>query len=155
VRIAYLLAAGVMTIIVIFNGPRLFWISHQIGDPVGLFLGFKHGLLGFSYQVTWLLLVGAAYQLLLGVIYWDMDHTEGYRWQFILQTGGTARLLWISGLITLALGLAYAFYTYSHDRQLWPCGVASTLGALITCWLAWLAFPLFEQVGIDRDETPL
>jgi hypothetical protein len=81
-----------------------------------------------------------------------MDTREALRWQFTLEGGATAKLLWIIGAAALLLGLGAVFYAYSHDRFLWPCGVASTAVSWFACWLLWLAFPLYEQVGIDRDE---
>lgn len=152
-RIVYLIAGVVLLIIQLSNGPRLPWIEAEAGGPIGLLRGFEHGPIGFSYQVTWFLIIGGIYQLLLGVIYWDMDTTEAKRWQFALQSGGTARLLWGSGAVTLALGILYAFFVYGNDAYLWPCGAASTAMALLGCWMFWLAFPLMEQVGIDREEV--
>ena len=152
-RTAYLIAAIIAVIIELCNGPRLFFIEHEAFEPVGIFRGFKEGMIGFSYMVTWMLLAGGAYQVILGVLYWDMDTSESKRWQFTLQGLGTARLLWILGGLCLLLGVLYAVYVYGHDRTLWPAGVFSTVWALITCWLFWLAFPLYEQVGIDRDEV--
>jgi len=85
------------------------------------------------------------------VVFAYADHTPPReRWQFFLYSVGTARLLWVGGVVTLLLGIAYAFYTYSHDAQVWPCGLSSTFFSWICCWLFWLAFPLYEQVGIDR-----
>ena len=151
-RTIYLIAGIIATIFVMCNGPRLLWIEHQSFDPLGLFRGFAHGPIGFSYVVTWALLIGGFYQLWLGVLYWDMDSTEGERWQYILRTGGTARVLWITGGICMLLGFWYAWFVYTNDHFLWPAGIASTLAAWGMCWLYWLAFPLYEQVGIDRDE---
>jgi hypothetical protein len=152
VRTIYLIAGIVVTIFVMANGPRIPWIERTGFDPIGLFRGFAHGMVGFSYVVSWALLVGGFYQLWLGVLYWDMDSTEGERWQYILRTGGTARVLWIAGGLCLILGFMYAWFVYTNDRFLWPAGIASTLFSWIVCWLFWLAFPLYEQVGIDRDE---
>jgi len=153
VRIGYLIAGIIAGLFVFFNGPRLPWIPQEQFGPIGIFRGFAHGMIGFSYQATWILLVGGAYQLLLGVLYWDMDTREALRWQFSLEGGMTARLLWVLGALCLVLGILYAIYTYGNDRYLWPCGVASTLFSGLTCWFFWLAFPLYEQVGIDRDEV--
>ena len=81
-----------------------------------------------------------------------MDTREAKRWQFTLESGGVARLLWALGAISLLLGILYAYYVYTHDSRLWPCGVASTACAMIVCWLFWLAFPLMEQIGIEKEE---
>ena len=152
-RIGYLITGIIVGVLVVFNWPRLPWIPQEMFGPVGIFRGFSHGMIGFSYMVTWMLLAGGAYQVILGVLYWDMDTSESKRWQFTLQGLGTARLLWILGGLCLLLGVLYAVYVYGHDRTLWPAGVFSTVWALITCWLFWLAFPRYEQVGIDRDEV--
>ena len=151
-RAIYLIAGIVLGLGVMFNAPRAPWIHSDELVRFIFFRGFSHGMIGFSYMTSWLLIVGGVYQLWLGLIYWDMDTTEVERWQYILQSGGTARLLWILGLVTLVLGIAYAVFTYSNDHYVVPCGIASTLQALLACWLFWLAFPLYEQVGIDRDE---
>jgi hypothetical protein len=153
VRIAYLIAGIILAIIELFNGPRLFWIEHEAIEPIGLFRGFQHGLIGFSYMVSWSLIVAGVYQILLGILYWDMDTSERKRWQFTLESLGTARLLWIVGGLCLVLGISYVVWVYGNDNYVWPCGLASTLWALLTCWLFWLAFPLYAQSGIDRDEV--
>ena len=152
-RVAYLVAGIVAGLFVLFNGPRLPWIPYEQFGPVGIFRGFSHGMIGFSYQLSWALIVGGVYQVLLGVLYWDMDTRESLRWQFALEAGLTARLLWVLGALCLVLGVAFAFYAYTHDHYWWPCGIASTVFAWLTCWLMWLAFPLYEQVGIDREEV--
>jgi hypothetical protein len=152
VRNAYLIAGIVVSIFVMANGPRLPWIESMAFGPIGIFRGFTDGMIGFSYVVTWILLIGGFYQLWLGVLYWDMDSTEGERWQYILRTGGTARVLWIVGGLCLIFGIMYAWYVYSNDHRVWPAGMASTVVSWAACWLFWLAFPLYEQVGIDRDE---
>lgn len=152
-RAAYLTTAIVFSIIELFNGPRLFWIPHEPFEPIGLFRGFVHGLIGFSYLVSWSLIIGGAYQIILGILYWDMDTTERRRWLFTLESLGTARLLWILGGVSMALGIAYAVWVYGNDNYIWPCGIASTVWALITCAAYWMAFPLYDQVGIDRDEV--
>jgi hypothetical protein len=152
VRVAYLIAGIIVAVLVIFNVPRLPWIAYEVGGPVGIFRGFEHGMIGFSYQVTWFLIASGVYMLILGIVYWDMDTSESLRWQFTLNAGGTARLLWVLGAVTLVLGILYAVFTYSHDQFLWPCGIVSTLVALVGCWLFWLAFPLYEQVGIERED---
>jgi hypothetical protein len=151
-RGAYLIAGIILGVLELANYPRVFFIPATEFGPVGIFRGFSDGMIGFSYQVSWALLVGGAYALLLGVLYWDMDTSEHKRWQFTLEGLGTARLLWIIGGLSLILGVWYAYFVYTNDSRLWPAGVASTLVALLTCWLFWLAFPLYEQVGIDRDE---
>lgn len=151
-RVAYLITGIIFSVLVVFNVPRLPWISVEPGGPVGIFRGFEHGMIGFSYAVSWILLAGGIYQIILGIIYWDMDTSEAQRWQFTLDAGATARLLWILGAVCLLLGGLYATFTYTHDSQLWPCGVMSTFFALLNCWLYWLAFPLYEQVGIEREE---
>ena len=151
-RVIYLIAGCVVATFVLFNVPRTPWINAHDGVSFILFRGFNHGMIGFSYLMTWTLILGGIYQLILGVVYWDMDTTEGQRWEYLLQSGSTARLLWITGFVTLALGIWYAVFVYGHDRFLWPAGIISTLFAIITCWLFWLAFPLYEQVGMDRDE---
>lgn len=148
-RTIYLIAGIIVSIVVMSNGPRIPWIDSTMFGP---FKGFTDGLIGFSYVVTWILLVGGFYNLWLGVLYWDMDSTEGERWQYILRTGGTARVLWIVGGVSLLLGIWYAWFVYSNDHRVWPAGIASTIVSWIACWLFWLAFPLYEQVGIDRDE---
>lgn len=150
-RIVYLIAGAVVAILVMFNAPRLPWIPQEYGGPIGIFRGFAHGMIGFSYMATWGLLVGGAYQVVLGLFYWDMDIAESKRWQFSLETGGTAKLLWATGAVCLLLGIGYAIFVYSSDRYLWPCGLMSTLFSWLACWLFWLAFPLLEQVGIDRE----
>ena len=152
-RIAYLIAGIILAVLELFNFPRLIWVEQDMYAPIGIFRGFQHGLIGFSYMMTWTLLVAGVYQILLGVLYWDMDTSESKRWQFTLQGLGTARLLWILGGLCLLLGIAYAVYVYGNDNYIWPAGIASTLWALLTCWFFWLAFPLYEQVGIDRDEV--
>ena len=152
-RIAYLIAAIIMVVVELTNGPRLPWIEQTEFGAVGIFRGFTHGLIGFSYLVTWTLIIGGIYQIILGILYWDMDTTESKRWQFTLEGLGTARLLWILGALCLVLGIAYAVYVYDNDHWVWSAGIASTLAAWVTCWLFWLAFPLYEQVGIDRDEV--
>jgi hypothetical protein len=150
VRLAYLIAGSIVAAMVLLNGPRVPWIPADPAIPLWIFRGLVHGLIGFSYLVSWTLLVGGIYLVLLGILYWDMDTSEHERWQFFLYSGGTARLLWIGGVICFVLGLLYAGFTYGHDTQRWTCGLASTFFCLITCWLFWLAFPLYEQVGLDR-----
>jgi hypothetical protein len=151
VRNAYLIAGLIVAALVIFNVPRLPWIDPGEAGPVGPLRGFVHGMIGFSYVGAWVLLVAGIYQLILGVVYWDMDTTESERWQFTLESGGTAKLLWATGAVTLLLGGAWAWYAYSNDKFIVPAGIASSVGALLACWLLWLAFPLMEQVGIDRE----
>ncbi len=151
-RIAYLIAGAVIAAMVMFNVPRLPWIPFEEGGPIGIFRGFTHGPIGFSWEMSWLLIAGGVYQLILGLMYWDMDVAEAKRWQFTLETGGTAKLLWIGGGASLLLGVLYAVFCFSHDNYVWPCGVMSSVVALLSCWLFWLAFPLMEQVGIDREE---
>lgn len=152
-RAAYLITAIIFAIIELFNGPRLWWIPHEVIEPIGLFRGFQHGLIGFSYLVSWSLIIGGAYQILLGILYWDMDTSERKRWLFTLESLGTARLLWILGGLSLVLGTAYAYWVYTNDNYIWPAGIASTLWAWLTSAAFWMAFPLYEQVGIDRDEV--
>jgi hypothetical protein len=154
-RIAYLIAAAILSTIVLLNGPRLPWIEADTVGPIGLFKGFAHGVIGFSYLTTWFLLIGGAYQLILGIIYWDMDTSESERWQFTLESGGTAKLLWLTGAVCMMLGLIYGWYLVRNDNTLWPAGFASSIGAWLACWLFWLAFPLYEQVGIDRDQISI
>jgi hypothetical protein len=154
-RVAYLIAAGIATAFVLFNVPRVPWIYIESGGPIGLLRGFNHGVIGFSYMMTWALIIGGVYQLILGIIYWDMDTTESQRWQFTLESGGTARFLWLTGGVCLALGLAYGYYLIRNDGNLWPAGFASSVACWVCCWLYWLAFPLYEQVGIDRDQMGL
>lgn len=151
-RVAYLIGGFVVTVLVLINEPRIPWVHVEEGGPVGPLRGLVHGMVGFSYEVTWLLIIGGAYQILLGIVYWDMDTAEAERWQFTLESGGTARLLWITGAVCLLLGLAYATFIYTHDRYLWPAGVASTATAWLSAWFYWLAFPLMEQVGMDREQ---
>jgi hypothetical protein len=152
VRAAYFIAGLIVAALVIFNVPRLPWIHTDEAGPIGPFRGFVHGMIGFSYVGAWLLTIAGIYQLILGIVYWDMDTTEQDRWQFTMETGGTARLLWITGGVTLLLGLLWGWYILRNDHFLWPCGLASSIGALLVCWLLWLAFPLMEQVGIDREQ---
>jgi len=152
-RVAYLYAGIAMVLLEIFNAPRLLWIPQEQFGPVGIFRGFAHGMIGCTYMLTWGMLIGGIYMLLLGILYWDMDATESRRWQFTLEGLGTARLLWILGALALALGIYCAIFVYSNDNYVWSAGMASTLWALVTCWLFWLAFPMYEQVGIDRDEV--
>lgn len=154
-RVAYLYAGIAMAVLELFNLPRLPWIPVDVNGPVGIFRGFSHGMIGFSYMVTWSLILAGIYMILLGILYWDMDTSESTRWQFTLEGLGTARLLWALGALSLVLGILYAVFVYSNDFYRWPAGVASTLWALVTCWLFWLAFPLYEQVGMDRDEVRL
>jgi hypothetical protein len=140
-----------VAILVFFNYPRLPWIPYEYGGPVGLFRGFAHGAIGFSYQTAWILTIGGIYQLILGIVYWDMDTSEAKRWQFAMETGTTAKLLWALGGGCAVAGIAYLIFVYTHDSYLWPCGIFSTLVSLVACWLFWLAFPLMEQIGIDRE----
>lgn len=151
-RIAYLIAGVVVAALVIFNVPCLPWIPAEENGPIGIFRGFAHGMIGFSWEVTWLLLVGGGYMVALGLVYWDMDVAEAKRWQFSLETGGTAKLLWVGGGLFLLFGLLYAVFCIRNDNTLWPCGVMSSLVAIISTWLFWRAFPLMEQVGIDRED---
>jgi hypothetical protein len=155
VRVAYLIAAVVLCLLELSNYPRVPWIPHEDFAPIGIFRGFTEGFIGFSYMVSWALIIGGVYSLLLGVLYWDMDTSESKRWQFSLEGLGTARFLWLIGAVSLVLGILYAAYVYGHDQGLWPAGLASTVVAWLTCWFFWLAFPLYEQVGIDRDEMGL
>jgi hypothetical protein len=141
-----------LALLVIFNLPRAPFIAWEQGDPIGILKGLKHGAIGFSYMLGWTLLAGGVYQCILGILYWDMDTTEHARWQFALDSGGTARVLWGTGAACLLFGGMTAFYAYRNDHYLWPCGAASTAVALLACWMMWLAFPLYEQVGIDREE---
>lgn len=141
-----------LALLVIFNLPRAGFIDWQPGDPIGILKGLKHGAIGFTYMLAWTLLVGAVYQLILGILYWDMDTTEHARWQFALDSGMTARVLWGTGAVCLLLGGLLGWYLVRNDSYLWPCGAMSSLGALLALWLLWLAFPLYEQVGIDREE---
>ena len=153
VRHIYLFAAIFVAVMVMFNVPRLPWVEDMGPEgPVGVLRGLAHGVIGFSYMMTWFLIVAGIYQLILGVMYWDMDTTESERWQFALESGGTARLLWTTGAVTLLLGILYAWYVYSNDQFAGTAGIASTLGAVVACGLGWLAFPLMEQVGMDREE---
>ncbi len=149
-RSIYLVMAIISSALVLVNFPRLPWIDP--GDTVVIFKGFNHGVIGFSYMCSWALVTGGIYQLLLGVLYWDMDTGDRERWQFRLDSGGTSRFLAIAGLICLLLGGMWLSFTFSHDFQRWPAGVASSLHALFTCFLYWMAFPLMEQVGMDREE---
>ena|SRR5258708_6867032 len=151
-RVGYLWFGIGIALLVIFNFPRAPFIDWVPGDPIGIFKGFKHGMIGFNYMLAWTLAAGGVYQLILGILYWDMDTTEHLRWQFALQSGTTGKLLWATGAACLIAGVWLGQYVYRHDQTLWPCGAMSTLGALLACWLFWLAFPLYEQVGIDRDE---
>lgn len=151
-RQAYLIAGIIAAVLVMANLPRLAWIQSEYGGPVGIFRGFSHGLVGFSYVVTWALIVGGAYQLWLGLLYWDMGTSERVRGQFTLDSVGTARLLFGAGALCLILGICYAVWIYSNDGAVLGCKLASTVGALLVCWLFWLAFPLYEQIGIDRSE---
>ena len=154
-RVAYLSSGILLALLELFNLPRLPWIHSEQFGPVGIFRGFSHGMIGFSYMVTWALVIGGIYMVLLGVLYWDMDTRESRRWQFTLEGLGTARLLWILGAVAFALGVWYATFVYGNDNWCWTAGMASTVWALVTCWLFWLSFPLYEQVGIDRDEVRL
>jgi len=149
VRVIYLIAGLIVSVLVLSNIPRIPWVDE---GPAGIFRGFAHGMVGFSYLATWILLIGGAYQLVLGILYYDMDTTERTRFTFTLESGGTARLLWVSGAVTMLLGVAYAAYIFRHDNYVWPAGAASSTVAILACWLYWLAFPLYEQVGIDRAE---
>jgi hypothetical protein len=151
VRSVYVIAGIILLVLGIFNVPRLPWITAEQFGPAGIFRGFEHGAVGLSYQAAWGLLIGGVYQLILGVMYWDMDLQETERWQLKLDTGGTARLLWISGAITLVLGIIWGVYIYTHDSQLWPCGLVSSAWAILTCYVTWLGFPLMEQVGFDQN----
>jgi hypothetical protein len=108
-------------------------------------------MIGFSYFGAWSLIVAGIYQLILGVVYWDMDTSESERWQFTMDSGGLAKLLWALGAVTLVAGIAWAAFAYGNDRWALSAGLASTVGALLACWLLWLAFPLMEQIGIDRE----
>jgi hypothetical protein len=150
-RAAYLVAGLVVAALVIFNAPRLPWITTAEIGAVGPFRGFAHGMIGMSYMGSWVLIIGGLYQLILGVVYWDMDTTEAERWAFTMDSGGTAKLLFVLGALCLAGGIAWAAFAYTHDNFVVPAGIASTVGALLACWLLWLAFPLMEQVGIDRE----
>lgn len=151
-RQAYLILGIVAAILVMANMPRLPWIASEYGGPVGLFRGFSHGLIGFSYVISWALIIGGAYQLWLGLLYWDMGTSERVRGQFTLDSAGTARLLFGIGGLCLLLGIFYAIWTYSNDGYGLGCKLASTGGSLLVCWFFWLAFPLYEQIGIDREE---
>ena len=152
-RVAYLYTGIVLAILEFFNLPRLLWIAPEQFGPVGIFRGFAHGMVGFTYMFTWTCLLGGVYMVLLGVLYWDMDTRESRRWQFTLEGLGTARLLWILGAAAILLGIYCAIYIYSNDNSWYTAGLASTVWAWLTCWAFWLAFPLYEQVGIDRDEV--
>ncbi len=151
-RQAYLILGIIAAILVMANMPRLPWIASEYGGPVGLFRGFSHGLIGFSYLVSWMLIIGGAYQLWLGLLYWDMGTAERVRGQFTLDSAGTAKLLFAAGAVCLILGIVYAVWTYQHDSAVLLCMLASTAGSLLVCWFFWLAFPLYEQIGIDREE---
>jgi hypothetical protein len=129
-RSAYLIAGLVVAALVVFNVPRLPWISGGEVGAIGPFRGFAHGI---------------------GVVYWDMDTSEAERWAFTMDSGGTAKLLFGLGALCLAGGIAWAVFAFRSDNFVVPAGIASTVGALLTCWLLWLAFPLMEQVGIDRE----
>lgn len=150
-RTVYLIAAITVSVLVLCNAPRLPWISATEG-VAGVLRGFSHGMVGFSWLCSWLLAIGGAYQLILGILYWDIDTTEQTRSVFTLESGGTARLLWVTGAICLLLGVLYGVYVFQNDQFVWPAGVASSLFSIIAAWLFWLAFPLYEQVGIDRAE---
>ena len=149
-RSLYLVFAIVSGAMVLCNFPRLYWID---GDQtIVIFKGFNDGLIGFSYMMSWALIAGGIYQLLLGVLYWDMDTGDRERWQFRLDSGGTGRFLAIAGLVCLVLGIMWVVYAFGHDRYPLSAGLASTVHALFTCLLFWMAFPLMEQVGMDREE---
>ncbi|MCB1219170.1 MAG: hypothetical protein H7A35_06010 [Planctomycetales bacterium] len=149
-RSLYLIAAIVSTAFVLVNGPRLPWID--AADTVVIFKGFNHGIIGFSYMCSWALVLGGIYQLLLGVVYWDMDTSDHERWQFTLESSGTSRFLAIAGVVCLILGGMWLYFTFSNDFHRWPAGVMSSVAAIFTCLLYWMAFPLMEQVGMDREE---
>ena len=150
-RIAYVIAAIAVLILGLFNVPRIPWLPPQEFGPVGVFRGLVDGAIGFSYHTAWGLTLAGAYQLLLGLLYWDMDLREVERWQLKLDTGLTGRLLWVTGAVCLIGGIAYLVFVYTHDHRVWPSGIASTVWALLGCYLAWLGFPLMEQVGFDRN----
>ncbi|MCB1216716.1 hypothetical protein KDL44_04950 [bacterium] len=149
-RSLFLISAIICTVLVMANVPRLPWIDP--GDTVVIFKGFNHGIIGFSYMGSWALVVGGIYQLLLGVVYWDMDTGDHERWQFTLDSGSTSRFLAIAGVVCLILGGMWLYFCFSNDFFRWPAGVMSSLGALFTTALYWFAFPLLEQVGMDREE---
>jgi hypothetical protein len=151
VRLAYVIAGIVVFILGLFNVPRLPWLPWQEFGPAGIFRGLADGAIGFSYHIAWGLALAGVYQLLLGLLYWDMDLREVDRWQLKLDTGLTGRLLWITGAACLLAGIGYLIYTYTHDSQVWPCGIASTVWAWLACYLTWMGFPLMEQVGFDRN----
>lgn len=150
-RIAYVIAGIIVFALGVFNVPRMPWIPVQEYGPIGIFRGLADGAIGFSYHMAWGLTVAGIYQLLLGLLYWDMDLREVERWQLRLDTGLTARLLWGTGAVSLLLGVLYLVYAFSHDGRVWPCGMMSTLWALLGCYLTWMGFPLMEQVGFDRN----
>jgi hypothetical protein len=145
-------AAIIMGVLVIFNFPRAPFIEWQMGDPVGILKGLKHGMIGFGYMLAWALAAAGVYQIILGILYWDMETAEQIRWQFAMESAATAKLLWVTGTVCLGLCIYIGQYVYRHDMYLWPPGVMSTIGAVLACWFLWLAFPLYDQVGIDRDE---
>ncbi|MDQ3022958.1 MAG: hypothetical protein M3R04_01040 [bacterium] len=150
-RIAYLIAGLAVAALVILNVPRLAWPPPGDSETFGPLRGFAHGMIGVSYVGAWTLIVAGIYQLILGIVYWDMDSTESERWQFTLESGGTAKLLWAGGVVTLLLGIGWGWFVYTNDAGVFAARIASTIGALLSCWLLWLAFPLLEQVGIDRE----
>src|SRR5437016_594505 len=97
--------AGIgVALLVLFNVPRAPFIEWVPGDPVGIFKGLKHGGVGFSYMLAWTLAAGGLYQVILGILYWDMETTEHLRWQFSLDSMATARVLWATGGVCLLLG---------------------------------------------------
>ena len=150
-RIAYLIAAIIVLVLGIFNVPRMPWLEAQEYGPVGIFRGLSAGAIGFSYHVAWGLTLAGAYQLLLGLLYWDMDLRETERWQLKLETGLTGKLMWVTGAVCLLAGVGYLIYVYTHESRFWPSGIAATVWALLGCYLTWMAFPLMEQVGFDRN----
>src|SRR5436190_1500520 len=140
-------AGIIVAVLVMFNVPRAPFIEWQMGDPVGILKGLKHGMIGFGYMLAWTLAAGGVYQIILGILYWDMETTEQLRWQFAMDSGATARLLWSLGGGCLLLGVWLGQYVYRNDLYLLhpPCGIMSTLAALLACWFFWLAFPLYDQ----------
>ena len=125
-RNVYLIAGLIVAALVILNVPRLPWIDPGEAGPIGPLRGFVHGMIGFSYVGAWTLTIAGIYQLILGIVYWDMDTTESERWQFTLESGGTAKLLWAGGVVTLLAGLGWGWYIVATDNFLWPAGAASS-----------------------------
>ena len=55
-----------------------------------------------------------------------MDTSEAERWAFTMDSGGTAKLLFVLGAISLSAASPGRYFAYTNDNFVMPAGIAST-----------------------------